>query len=1238
MRLTHPLIKLLLFSFFIHLSIITNSQQRIATGNQQDNSEHKNEYAPGQLIINYKRSTLKSARITTNILKAEYNEIQSLSNSIGLTLIKIQPVFKDFIKEMEEKNMTESELIQQKFAKSNSTINTETYNFSQHAVLYLKNKTDPQQAIQLIKNNKDYFQKEGYEIISIEPNYLYKAEVDTPNDVFFKDQWGLTKISCPDAWSITKGSKNTKVAIIDTGIDLEHEDLKANISGDIYDFVDIDTVNYKEAGYSLFKEEDYTQPDAQPSDFNGHGTHTAGIIGAIQNNAIGISGVCPEVSLLPIRAGFSIKNINNYECGILEDDDIANAIVYAADHGANVISMSFGASNVSSTILQSVIYAKSKGAILVASAGNESANRKQYPAAYENVISVSASTNANKKASFSQYGDWIDIIAPGYDIYSTVPRSGGYLSSPSGYKMLSGTSMAAPFVAGVAALLKSANPTLSPPDIENIIKASSDFPDEQDLYFGSGIINANKALRMANSSVVKGSFTSPKEYEMHSDNFKVVGTQSGTNASVFIGKGYYPNSWELITDKITNKTFETEINAKSYKEGIYTLKLSISNNDMSVDYYFRLFIGDLKGMQVGWPVNLNTYKHETVADHDVMAVADLNSDGYQEIVVVSEIPNDPRYINTYIFAEAVYVLNYKGEMVNKWPYIIPEGGDNCTTPVIYDLDNNGTKEIIISSRCGFESNGDAGKHFGKNQVLVLDSNGQLKNGWPIYIGAAEQETTVSISDINLDGKMEIICASGSLSCSSCSDMGEINVFDINGKTMPGWPIQFKKGLVPKSPFAITNLDDDPESEIVVTRFNIQSPIDSLHYTCAYNHDGTVVKNFPIAQKSWGWCLATADCNNDNKAEIMTQYGLLSNNGQLINWEFKPSVYSKISFADINNDSKPEIIFGNDNGFVYAVDYDGKIASGWPVSVANLTADRGVIVADIAGDNSPEIIPLYTPNLVGSTNINPGIYAYTKNGELLEGFPRLASLYSIDKIEISDLDNDGDVELIALDAIQNSIVVLDIEKQKKNAMQEWPSTYSDNLRTNNYTRKDSINQKPQIIGQKTVLIRDKYVVPSITDLKIKDSDNAFPNDFSLKVLDDDKYTHEGNIIYPKSEVIDSLVVSVKVYDLLSESDIFPMVIKTPMYVSVQHDLVIDQIKIYPDPFDSFINIDIDNSKCEKINVELLNLLGRPLETIYNGKTQNSQQIKYRPKMELKSGFYFIKITTDKYSYSKKIIKN
>jgi len=914
MRLTHRLFKFLLFSFFIHLSITTNSQQRIGTGNQQNNSGHKNEYAPGQLVINYKRSALKSAKITNNSLKTEYKEIQSLSGSIGLTLTKIQPVFKDFIKEMEEKNMTESELIKQKFAQTNSTINTKTFNLSQRAVLYFENKTDPQRAIQLIKNNKDYFQKEGYEIISIEPNYLYKVEGDTPNDDFFKDQWGLSKIGCPDAWTITRGSKNTKVAIIDSGIDLEHEDLKANISGDIYDFVDIDTTYYKEYGYSLFKEEDYTQPDNRPSDFNGHGTHTAGIIGAIQNNTIGISGVCPVVSLLPIRAGFSIKNSSNYECGILEDDDIANAIVYAADHGANVISMSFGGSNVSSTILESIIYAKSKGAILVASAGNESANWKLYPAAYENVISVSASTSANKKASFSQYGDWIDIIAPGYDIYSTVPRSGGYLSSPSGYKMLSGTSMAAPFVAGVAALLKSANPTLSPPDIENIIKTSSDFPDEQDLYFGCGIINANKALLMANSAVAKGSFTSPKEYEMYSDNFEVAGTQSGATASVFIGKGYYPQLWDVLIDKISDKNFATELNTKSYKEGIYTLRLSVSDNDKPTSYYSRLFIGDLKGIQVGWPVNLNTYKHESVAVHDVMGVADLNSDGYQEIVVISEIPNDLRYINNYIFAEAVYVLNYKGEMVNKWPYIIPEGGDNCTTPVICDLDNDGTKEIIISSRCGFENNYEPGKHFGKNQVLVLNADGTSRKGWPIYIGAAEQETNLSVSDINLDGKMEIICASGTASCSSCSDMGEINVFDINGKVLPGWPVQYKKGLVPRSPFAISNLDDDPELEIVITKFNVTAPNDSLHYTCAYNFDGTEVKNFPVAQKAWGWCLATADCDNNGKAEIMTQYGLLSNSGQLENWEFKPHIYSDISFADIDNDNKTEILFGNDDGF------------------------------------------------------------------------------------------------------------------------------------------------------------------------------------------------------------------------------------------------------------------------------------------------------------------------------------
>jgi subtilisin family serine protease len=273
--------------------------------------------------------------------------------------------------------------------------------------------------------------------------------------------------------------KNPIIAVIDTGVDYNHEDLATNIwnnSDEIpnngidddgngyiddvrgYDFVDTDTYYWEHSYCVNLSEEDYSNKDNNPSDIHGHGTHCAGIIAATQQNGKGISGVCPGCKIMPVRAGYSISLDDNLgKAGALDLDSIVQSIYYAANNGADVISMSFGGGE-SQSEKNALDYAYSQGVVLVAAAGNDNSYTMGYPAAYENVIAVAATDANDKKALFSNYGDWVDIAAPGKDILS-LRAEGSDMYGTKGrivqdkYYVASGTSMATPYVAGAVGLL-----------------------------------------------------------------------------------------------------------------------------------------------------------------------------------------------------------------------------------------------------------------------------------------------------------------------------------------------------------------------------------------------------------------------------------------------------------------------------------------------------------------------------------------------------------------------------------------------------------------------------------------------------------------------------------------------------------------------------------------------------------------------------------------------------------------
>ena len=289
-----------------------------------------------------------------------------------------------------------------------------------------------------------------------EPDATAEA-ADVPDDPSFSLQWGMTKIKAPDAWTTTKGSPSVKVAVLDTGVSLSHPDLQGKV---------VATRNFSSS--------------STPDDVNGHGSHVAGIAAAATNNGVGVAGVGYSVDIM------DVKVLGDSGSGLYSD--MISGITWAADNGANVINLSLGGTMASSALESAVNYAWSKGVVVVAAAGNSASAAPFYPAYYANVMAVAATTDLDKLASFSNYGDWVDVAAPGISIYSTIPGGYGYMS---------GTSMASPFVSGLAALLfaqatdTNGNGLLND-EVRSRIQSTADNIGLSSI--GSGRINAYRAV------------------------------------------------------------------------------------------------------------------------------------------------------------------------------------------------------------------------------------------------------------------------------------------------------------------------------------------------------------------------------------------------------------------------------------------------------------------------------------------------------------------------------------------------------------------------------------------------------------------------------------------------------------------------------------------------------------------------------------------------------------------------
>ncbi|MBI2430563.1 MAG: S8 family serine peptidase, partial [Candidatus Levybacteria bacterium] len=842
------------------------------------------------------------------------------------------------------------------------------------------------------------------EVEAVEHNYIYSLNV-IPNDPKFPEMWGLTKINAASAWDQSTGL-GVVVADIDTGINYNHPDLKDAIwinpaeSGSTTQ--EGPTPNCTSRGLALnkscnnidddgngyvddYRGWDFYNNDNNPIDDHGHGTHTSGTIAALGNNGLGVIGVSWNSKILPLK-------ICNY-LGSCPLDSVIKAISYSADLGVKVSSNSYGGS-FSQSINDAMQYAHSKGQVIVASAGNNAADAMlNSPASAAQAITVASSNQSDTKSLFSNFGSKIDVTAPGESILSTCINSN--------YCLMSGTSMSAPHVSGLAALILAKNPSLTNEEVRQIIRSGADDVEiaGRDNNSGYGRINALKSLNLASAKPTTPFISSPTQGQNLSlangaQLIPVMGTVTGSNFASYKLEivGTEGGSWNTLasgTSQIATDSEIAKLDLTKLGDGKYTLKLSATNTqgntfnnqvnievhnmDLSITYPNGIVSNsqfDIVGTASGkagsafsrylleWGVGISPASW--FANGIILA-----NNGTQSITNGTLGTFDPTVLpnsgSGYTLRLTVYnnfqipsfrKVSFQPEagLVNGWPkpYGTVDPYNWTSDPVVTDLDGDAKPEFITSAMW-------------TNKLYAFRANGDAVPGWPVTLPGIGNAAP-AVSDLDGDGKAEVVVNSSWMS----SNVKGLLVFKGDGTPYPGWnsPVEFVPAL--NTP-ALADIDNDGKKEIINNNCGVH----------VYKLDGSELPGWPVLPKSpitvnCGGELfnspVVADIDGDGYKEIiadrrvgsdsnMHKISVFRYNGQLM-WE-KDTNFSNISpaVADLDGDGKLEVAWQQRGSTgIQVFKHDGSNYPGAPFNITEASAKGGYLtMVDLDGDGKSEII-------------------------------------------------------------------------------------------------------------------------------------------------------------------------------------------------------------------------------------------------------------------------------------------
>ncbi|MDG1950470.1 MAG: S8 family serine peptidase [bacterium] len=622
----------------------------------------------------------------------------------------------------------------------------------------------------------------------------------TPDDEFLDEQWYLETIDAYAAWDMETGDGSVVVAILDTGVDLDHPDLESNIwvnDGEIAgDGIDNDGNGYVDDvnGYD-FIDEDGTPIPTDDGDFDigavSHGTVIAGIIGAVGDNDEGIAGINWDVQLMSVRI------LDNQGAG---NSSLAyQGVNYAIENGADVINLSFTGFDIDQNLRSSLEDAYEAGIVVVAAMGNSDHginidHQAIFPACYGEradedwILGVAATDDADERSTFSNFGaECTDISAPGEDIYSAIYQDDDWEEVSEGYYQSgwSGTSMAAPMVAGAAALLKSAHHSLTPNNIKSILRLSVDpvtATGAASGKMGAGRLNLATALSLAPSFV--------DDEDTADSSSEGAATESRSSYRIAVA----PESGGPPTVKVFDNSGSEVITSFNAYDENFSGGVRLTMGDVDGDgveeivtvpatgsSHVRVF--SLEGEEKG---SFFAFE-ETLSSGLYVATGDTDGDGVEEIAVSTDEGGGARV--------AVFELDGTVSEDSFSPYA-DFTGKRSVRVALGDVDGDGTDEIITSLGSGHEP-----------LIRVHEPDGEFVSEFHAYASSYQEGVFVASGDLDGDGDDEIVTG---------TDNGggpQVQIYDGQGNwlgTFFAYDDQFRGGVR----LSVGNLSEWPGASII----------------------------------------------------------------------------------------------------------------------------------------------------------------------------------------------------------------------------------------------------------------------------------------------------------------------------------------------------------------------------------------------------------------------------------------
>lgn len=834
------------------------------------------------------------------------------------------------------------------------------------------------------------------DVLYAEPNYVVEAFA-APNDPSFPSQWSLSNtgqtggtpgadIGALGAWDATAGSGEVVVAIIDTGVDYTHPDLAANIWQNPLDCdgngFDDDGSGYVDDCHGI----NALTGSGNPLDDHNHGTHVAGTIGAVGNNLLGVTGVAWNVRLL------ACKFLNGGGTG-----DVAGAIAcldYLAalkDRGVNIVASnnSWGGGLFSQALADAVAAQQRRGILFVASAGNAAADNdrlRTYPCALElaNIVCVAATDDRDGLGGFSNYGrGTVHLGAPGVNILSTTIGDT--------YRSFSGTSMAAPHVSGVVALLSAQDPTRDWRAVKNLILAGGEPRPALDSTVTGRRLHALGSLACSGAPVV--SRLRPLSSQLN----------IGFGPSVIVS---------ALNINCADPAGPVTVTVTPSGEGLTLLDDGLEADQVAGDgVYTAVWTPPSAGtFDLNFPDGSVVRVQVTAklkAGFPVQAFAGSGSyhAGPAIHVLVGNIDADPRLeILVSALAEGpLHAWQADGTPVPGWPVLDPSG---AAYAALGELSSVEPGLEVFAGHIGVP--GGLGAHAGSAVALP---------GWPRASGNYVA-TPPAFADIDGDGIDEIFTE---------EEDGQLHGYRADGAPLPGWPATTFVGGQERHTPAIADLDGDGRPEIITASGSV-SP-DGV-FLLAYHADGTLLSGFPVSFSGHADTFpVVGDVDGDGQPDIVVAGRVGSGDGAYIfsaNGALERTILASgrvangtaLALADLDGDGLPEIIMQTDT-VVNIWKGDGTRFPGWPILIGSgaWLKNAGPVVGDVDGDGQPDIVVLALQSFGHAGDL----LVFRANGTLLPGFPlRLGGLGSAAVPAIADLDLDGRNDIIVASDFWNGV--------------------------------------------------------------------------------------------------------------------------------------------------------------------------------------------------------------------------